>query len=90
MWRITSGTWLPLTSSVSRLITEHGSAGKVMLMLICSGLPRLVSTKRCSLFLTVRKSASSMPASSTISTAHTSEMTAPVSVRSRNSCNVFG
>ena len=90
MLRMWSGAWLPDRSSVSRLMTEHGSAGNVMFTLMRSCCPREVSTKRWSLFFTRIKSTNSTQTSSAISTVHVMETIAPVSVRLRNSCKVFG
>ena len=90
MPRMWSGAWLPDRSSVSRLMTEHGSAGNVMFTLMRSCCPREVSTKRWSLFFTRIKSTNSTQTSSAISTVHVMETIAPVSVRLRNSCKVFG
>jgi hypothetical protein len=73
---------VPERSSVSIEMTEHGNAGKLMLMLMrIGGEPLDVSTYRCSTVLTCTKSTSSIHVSSKTRTMVRIDTIPPVSVR---------
>mmetsp|Transcript_40075 Transcript_40075/g.93547 ORF Transcript_40075/g.93547 Transcript_40075/m.93547 type:complete len:224 (+) Transcript_40075:662-1333(+) len=90
MLRIKSSAWLPDMSSVSRVTTEQGSAGKLMLIWMSSRCPRVVSTKRWSTRVVVSRSLTSMALRMPIRAMQPTDTRAPETVRCRNSLSVFG